>query len=186
LKKLSAAQKTAIVLATVLVIGVAVGLLTRGSDHATAQGSQSPKAQEHLQQLEKLLDSGQSSQSSANFQQDLPDCIPVDTRSGVTAGCILKADYQMNPTQAAEFLKAHPEGLPVYAAAGSSQVVGYESDGFGFVPVDLATQIGTLKQCNDQLSARLHGQPNTPTLSTECTDLLAKQGVRQSDLAAAG
>jgi hypothetical protein len=82
---------------------------------------------------------------------DLPDCIPVDSRSTSDVGCELKSDYEAfapDPTK---------PGIPVYDDTGTTPgpIVGYIDDDIGqFVPIAIARDpeaLAKLRVCNSEL-----------------------------------
>jgi hypothetical protein len=186
-QRFTKAQKSALIIGVVVLALIGAGFALRGGPDAGAQSTHTSSAELALAQLRELASQptdGHATVDGEAFKAKLPDCIPVDTRSGDTAGCVLKSDVYQNPDQMREFIAAHPEGMPVYESAGSGDVVGYLSDGYGFVPKAVSNHSNELVACNRQLTDRL-SDPAAPAIDDTCEELLLAQGVRQSDIDAA-
>jgi hypothetical protein len=122
-----------------------------------------------------LIESGApdlETRDSKDWRAGLPDCIAVDNLSGETVGCVMKRDLYASPQESSAILKEHP-GLPIYASAGSDSIVGYMPGGIGYVPAELAGQVGELRICHAALK-------EGGNLSSACQVLLLAQGVRES------
>lgn len=165
----------------------ALVVATDGGSIATATGSDPRQRVDELAQATARGDEIASSGEAAHVvgpsgwvggAEGLPDCVPVQNAAGDVVGCARKVEMYADPERAQELVEAHPEGMPVYAGAGSSEIVGFLPGGIGFVPRTLIDRVDELRGCFTEYGAA-KSSGDAGQLSPECRQLLTQVGMQR-------
>jgi hypothetical protein len=139
----------ALLITPALVASIAIMLVVMGPRASTVQVRTAGSAPQTSS--EPPAPAPTTATSFTGSADQLPDCIPVDSRSTSDVGCELKSDFEAiapDPSQ---------PGIPVYDDKGTAPgpIVGYVDDEIGqFVPIAIArdpASLEKLRACNTEL-----------------------------------
>lgn len=107
-------------------------------------------------------------------------CTPVQDHGGTVRGCVYTRDLNSGPKRATQLIATYG-GFPVYESPPSGRVVGVQVPGFGFVPVELVTQLPMIENCASIVNeAAKAGE--AAAVGADCHQLLERVGYSAAEL----